>query len=224
MKKKIELVSGQKRKRGHPRGTHKVVSEQAIAYGITVPVLTDSGERYLSPNDIGKILNISGAAVKLWVYRRKIPAVKLANGFWKVTIADFERFLKARTEFGRRLVLVTDGSKTGSSEIVEAVKTLGHEAILAHNYSDALLKALDHFPALFVICIAQGDPECWKFADRIRANKNLRRIPILFIGGTSISSADTERAVEYYAQGILSRPLTVDVLRKEIDRILQRSM
>ncbi len=213
-----------KRKRGRPRGTQEVVSEQAAAYGISLPVLTDTGERFLSPNDIGKILNVTGEAVKQWIYRRKLPAVKLANGYWKVKVVDFEAFLKARTEVGRRHVLITDGGNAGSAEVVKAIEDLGHQAVLAHNYPDALLKALDHFPALFVICISANDPECWKFADRIRSNKSLRSFPILFIGGTTISDADTEHAVEYYAQGILARPLSTEVVKKEIERILQRTM
>lgn len=221
---KKTMPGEEKRKRGRPRGTQEVVSEQAAAYGINVPVLTDTGERFLSPNDIGKILNVTGEAVKQWIYRRKLPAVKLANGYWKVKVVDFEQFLKARTEVGRRHVLITDGGRSGVSEILKAIEDLGHQPVLAHNYSDALLKALDHFPALFIICIAPNDQDSWKFAERVRSNKSLRSFPILFIGGNSISEEDTEKAVKYYAQGILSRPLAVDVVRAEIERILQRTI
>ena len=213
-----------KRKRGRPRGTQEVVSEQAAAYGINVPILTDTGERFLSPNDIGRILNVTGEAVKQWIYRRKLPAVKLANGYWKVKVADFEGFLKARTEIGRRHILITDGTGAGSSEILEAIEALGLQAVLAHNYSDALLKSLDHFPALFIICIGQGETDCWTFADRVRTNKSLRSFPILFIAGEKITEQDTDNAVSCYAQGILTRPLSVETLKKEIERILQRTM
>src|SRR5882757_7321263 len=151
----------EKRKRGRPRGTQEVVSEQAAAYGINVPILTDTGERFLSPNDIGKILNVTGEAVKQWIYRRKLPAVKLANGYWKIKVADFEGFLKARTEIGQRQILITDGRCSGTTEVMKAVGELGHQSVLAHNYSDALLKALDHLPAMFVICISPNDPDCW---------------------------------------------------------------
>src|SRR5205823_3916241 len=160
----------EKRKRGRPRGTQEVVSEQAAAYGISLPVLTDTGERFLSPNDIGRILNVTGEAVKQWIYRRKLHEVKLDNGYWNDKVVVFEAYLKARTEDGRRHVLITDGGNSGSAEILRAIEELGHQAVLAHNYPDALLKALDHFPALFVICISPNDSECWKFADRIRSN------------------------------------------------------
>src|ERR1700759_3903851 len=144
MSKKVEPPTGEKRKRGRPRGTQQVVSEQAAAYGINVQVLTDTGERFLSPNDIGKILNVTGEAGKQWIYRRKLPAFKLANGYWKVKVADFEGFLKARTEVGRRHILVTDGGNSGISEIVKALEELGHQPVLSNNYADAQLKAMDH--------------------------------------------------------------------------------
>ncbi len=89
---------------------------------------------------------MTGEAVKQWIYRRKLPAVKLANGYWKVKVIDFEAFLKARTEVGRRHVLITDGGNSGSTEVVKAVEDLGHQAVLAHNYPDALLKAFGSFP------------------------------------------------------------------------------
>ena len=113
MNKISDPVGTEKRKRGRQRKsleTQVVCSEQAAAYGISLPVLTSTGERFLSPNDIGKLMNVTGEAVKQWIYRRKLPAIRLAKGFWKVSVADFEGFLKARTEIGRRHVLITDGA------------------------------------------------------------------------------------------------------------------
>lgn len=214
----------EKRKRGRPKGSHLIVSEQAAAYRIMVPSPTETIERFLSPNDIGKILNITGEAVKQWIYRRKLPAVKLANGYWKVKVTDFEGFLKARTEIGRRHVLITDGGGSGTTEIITALEALGLAGVVAHNYADALLKALDQIPALFVICTSSNDDNCWKFAERIRSIKALRSFPILLIAGDSISALETEKAIECYAQGILTRPLNVEVLMREIERILQRNL
>ena len=226
MSKKANPVGGEKRGRGRPRKSledQAVWSEQAAAYGISSPALTNTGGRFLSPNDVGRIMNVTGEAVKQWIYRRKLPAVKLANGYWKVSVADFEGFLKARTEIGRRHVLITDGANSGSSEVIKAIEGLGHQPVLADNYSDALLKALDHFPAIFVICIGVNDPECWKFAEKLRSHKSLRSFPILLIAGAKISGQDSDNAVKCYAQGILSRPLNVEVVGKEIERILRRA-
>ncbi len=86
------------------------------------------------------------------------------------------------------------------------------------------MKSLDQFPALFVICLSASDPATWKFAEKIRTNKSLRSFPILFIGENVISELDTENAVRFYAQGILARPLNVEVVKREIERILQRTI
>ena len=214
----------EKRKRGRPTGSHHVVAEQAQIYGISEPVFTDTDVDCLAPHDIAIILNVSDIVVKQWIYRRKLPAMRLANGFWKIKVSDFEAFMTARQQIGRRHILVTDGGNSGIAEVVQAIEALGHQAVLSHNYPDALLKALDHFPALFVICISPNDPSCWKFAERIRTNKSLRSFPILFIGGNTISDADTDKAVENSAKGILTRPLTVEIVKGEIERILKRSM
>ena len=42
--------------------------------------------------------------------------------------------------------------------------------------------------------------------------------------GNTISDADTDKAIEFSAKGILTRPLTVDIVKKEIERILQRAI
>src|SRR3954469_13691281 len=139
-----------KRKRG-PRGTPTIVTEHAAAYGISLPAEPTSSDRFLSPNDIGKILNVTGEAGKQWIYRSKLPAVKLANGYWKVKVADFEAFLRARHEVGRRHILITSTQKSDLEDVMRAIDELGHQPVIAHNYADALLKALDHFPALFII-------------------------------------------------------------------------
>ena len=219
----VNSLSEPKRKRGRPRKVPEADPARANAYGIQVPLFAESEERFLSPNDIGKILNVTGEAVKQWIYRRKIPAVKLANGYWKVKVADFETFLRSRTETSRKQIIITDVGNSGSWEILESIENLGHQGVLANNYPDALLKALDHFPALFIVCISPNDPAAWKFTENVRKNKDLRKFPILIIGGASISELDTERSVQCYAQGILTRPLSVEVVQREIERILQRT-
>ncbi|MEI6234046.1 MAG: helix-turn-helix domain-containing protein [Planctomycetota bacterium] len=215
-----------KRKRGRP--SHKdsstfIASEQASAYGISLPQLAEPNERYLSPDDIGSILNITPEAVKQWIYRRKLPAVKLANGYWKVRVRDFEGFLRARSEIGSRHVLVTDGGHGDIKPITDAIEAAGFRAVVAMNYSDALLKALDHLPSMFIVCISPNDPDCWKFAERVKAQKALRSFPILFLGGKTISDEETDKAVACNAQGILTRPIAGETLQNEIKRIIQRA-
>jgi CheY-like chemotaxis protein len=201
-----------------------VVAEQAAAYGVKIPAEPTDTERFLSPNEIGKILNVTGEAVKQWIYHRRLPAVKLANGYWKVRVADFESFLKARHEVGKRRVLITDTRNGSMNDVAVAVEELGHQPVVAHNYADALLKSLDHYPALFVINLSIKDVEPWKLAEKVRTTKALRKFPILFVADADLSDSDAERALKLSAQGFLKRPVDKATLSSEIERIMNRSM
>ena len=199
MSNRAGVIEIKERGRGRPPvsvDSHYAVPEQAAAFGISLPEMKVSNERFISPIDVGKILNVTGEAVKQWIYRRRLPAVKLANGYWKIKVADFEGFFKARIAVGKHQVLITDNINSGSSEVIDAVKNLGNQSVLAHNYADALLKALDQLPTLFINCVDPDDPGCWKFTEKIRSHKSLRRVPILFIAGIKISDSDTESAVK----------------------------
>jgi CheY-like chemotaxis protein len=208
-------------KRRRRRSQQVIVAEQAVAYGVTVPPEPSASERFLSPNDIAKILNVTGEAVKQWIYHRRLPAVKLANGYWKVKVSDFEAYQHARYEVGRRDVLImATANPQGLGEVIGVVEELGHRPVAAQNRTDALLKAHDRQPALFIIHLAQGEDEQWKLAQTIRKDKSLRKIPILFVAGSELSEADTERAIALSAQGLLVRPFTRGTLASEIARVM----
>jgi len=169
-------------------------------------------------------MNLTGEAVKQWIYQRRLPAVKLANGYWKVKVADFEAFLKARHEVGRRRVLVTVSKEDPMTDVIEAIEKLGHQVITTSNYADGLLKSQDHHPALFVINCSMTQTEPWKLAEKVRTTKALKNIPILLTASGDFSEADADRALELGAQGLLKRPAEPEVLAQELDRILNRSL
>ena len=196
------------------------LDERASAYGVSVPV-DDSSPRLLSPNDIGKILNVTGEAVKQWIHQRRLPAVKLDNGYWKVKVEDFESFLKSRRSVPQLRVLIADlPNRHGVPEIVAAVEQLGYQACIAHNYADALLKALDHHPALIVINLSQKETEPWKLAEKIRATKQLKHLPILLLSDSNLTGSAAEKALDISAQAFLRRPFKADTLAKEVRRIM----
>jgi len=206
------------------RGRQSVAAEQAALYGVSLPQQPAEGERVLSPNEIGKILNVTGEAVKQWIYHRRLPAVKLPNGYWKVKVSDFQQFLKARNEVGKRRVLVTDTREGDLKDVLGIVENLGHQPVVAHNYADALLKASDNHPALFVINISMKEADGWKLAEKIRAQKSLRNAPILLLADADLSDEDADRAVQLGAQGFLKRPVSAQTLTAEIERILDRNL
>jgi CheY-like chemotaxis protein len=200
------------------------IAEQAAAYGINLPKELAASERYLSPNDIGKILGITGEAVKQWIYHRRLPAVKLANGYWKVRVSDFEAFLKARHDIGRRRILLIDTHQGGLSDVAQVIEKLGHSPVTAHNHADALLKALDLHPALLIIDCSLKETEPWKIAEKIRATKALKSVPILLLASAELSEEDAEKALQLQAQGFLRHPVAAETLSQEIQRILNRTI
>ena len=213
-----------RKKRQKREVSHDAIAEQAAAYGVTLPGEASASERFLSPNEIGKILNLTGEAVKQWIYQRRLPAVKLANGYWKVKVSDFEAFLKARQDVGKRRVLVTDTSDGKMIDVLRAVEQLGHQPVTAHNYADALLKSSDSHPALFIINCSAAEFEPWKLAEKVRTTKALRNVPILLVADADLSESDADRALALGAQGFLKRPLDENTLLHELDRILKRTI
>lgn len=176
----------------------------------------------LSPNDIAKIMGLTGEAVEQWIRNRRLPAVKLANGYWKVHVADFEAFLKARNDFGRRRVMIYCRRNASISVFAEAIENLGHELITSNGFADALLKAADYFPALLIIDCAAKKIEPLKFAHNIRMMKSMHGVQILLVGEAELSDADADFAVTLEAQGDLKGPMAVQVLQQEIERVLKR--
>ena len=200
------------------------IMEQAAAYGISLPKELSASERYLSPNDIGKILGITGEAVKQWLYHRRLPAVKLANGYWKVRVSDFEAFLKSRHDIGRRRILLVDTPEGAMTDVAPIIENLGHSAITARNHADALLKALDLHPALVILDCSAKEKEPWKLAETIRRTKALKSVPLLLLASGELSTADQERAIQLEARGFLRRPVVAETLGQEIQRILSRTI
>lgn len=212
-------------KRRKSRGPQSYATEHAAAYGVTLPAEPSPSERFLSPNDIGKILNLTGEAVKQWIYHRRLPAVKLANGYWKVRVSDFEAFLKARQEVARRWILLTiERDDPAASAVQAAVERLGHQWLVSQNLTDALLKAQDHHPALCIVNLNSIATDPWKLVEKMRGVKKLKNIPILFLSDNEPTEAEAARALELSAQGFLKRPFDAAILAEEIRRILDRTV
>lgn len=212
------------KKRGRRRMEPTIVAEEAARYGFTAPEALPPAERYISPNEAGRILNVTGEAVKQWIYHRRLPATKLSNGYWKVKVSDLEDFIKARQDLSHRRILVIDNQGSSLNEMIAAIEKLGHEPVIAHNVSDAMLKAVDLLPSLFIVNLSLNPTECWKLVDRIRKTRNIRRLPILILADGDLKESESETALELGIQGFLKRPIKSATLVEEVEKILSRIM
>jgi CheY-like chemotaxis protein len=217
-----EKKSGNGRRGRKRRMEPMVVAEEAAQYGIRAPSSLPPSERYLSPNEAGRILNVTGEAVKQWIYHRRLPATKLSNGYWKIKVQDLEDFIKARRNLGQKKIMVIDNSGPGISEVVSAIEKLGHQAVVAHNAADALLKAADLYPSLFVVNVSLTHLDAWKLLQRVRKTRNIRNAPILIVADHDLKEAEGEMALDLGAQGFLRRPFKTQTLVEELEKILGR--
>lgn len=206
-----------KRKRRRDVSYH-LSSGYAKEFGIHIPA--EPTQRYLSPNDIGKLLNLTGEAVKQWIYHRRLPAVKLSNGYWKVKASDLEKFLKSRNDLGKRTVLLAANHIESREVLDSTVQSMGHNIIISTSSADALLKACSHLPALIIINCSSSDPDPWKFAEKIRNTKSLRTTPILLVGQHELSDTEAAIAIELSAVGFLKMPLDPKILKQELEMAL----
>lgn len=185
-------------------------AEHAKELGVEIP--KDTEERFISPNDAAKILNLTGEAVKQWIYHSRLPAIKLANGYWKIRVTDFQAFLKQRTEGVKRKVLLF----TADASLTVPVSDCGLDAVIPNGYVDAMLKATNSPPCLMVIDLRSN--EGWKTAEKVRASKLLRSCPMLLVG-EDLSDKEAEKAMDLKAAGIIG-PGDKALYAAEIKRLL----
>ncbi len=192
-------------------------SKQAAQYGISISPESKK-ERLLTPNEVGIILNVTGEAVKQWLRSRRMPGVKLANGYWKIRLTDLQRFVNAKYNVTRRLILILCRKEDPMDDVVEIVNSMNVDAVRTESYTDAMLKGLNHYPTLFVIDCASADS--WKFAQKIRRTQPIQKVPILLTSKTALSDNEVATAMELSVQGFLQRPAQSNTMRQEFVRLL----
>jgi CheY-like chemotaxis protein len=177
----------------------------------------------LSPNQIGSILGVTGEAVKQWILHRRLPAVKLTNGYWKVSKSDLERFLRDRYGGVRRRVLVAGLDDESLGLLREVAGTMELGVVGVNSAFDALLKIQQHRPALCVVDCSSPDYG-WDFVERVRSSEFTKRCPVVVVAGTALGQAEFDRAVALEVQACLVKPLAAGSLRSEVKRLLSRSI
>ena len=177
-------------------------------------------EDYISPNMAGKLAGVTGEAVKQWIYARKLPAVKLANGYWRISRGDLDEYLAAKDRPTKRRILVASTDRN----VLKAAKsaTVGKELdlVTAANMVDALMKARDSKPAVIFVDLADAAIEGLDVAKRLRSTRGFKRLPLIFLStkeGAGRMGADDLLAMG--AQGMLYKPVTSGGFSAEIDKL-----
>jgi CheY-like chemotaxis protein len=197
----------EKKRRGPKLTELKVTAEQAIKYGIEPLPELKGLDRFLTPNQAGRLLNVTGEAVKQWIYRGRLPATKQSNGYWMIRAADLESFINARQSYDRKRVLLFCTNDGDRDVLCEVLGESGHEPVHAHNFTDALLKTADLKPSAFVIQTNLPGGTCWRFLERVRSMEHVRGTAVLLLAPGQLSETEEQRALDLRVQGILRTPL-----------------
>jgi len=198
-----------------------MVAEQAEAYGIEPLPALKGLDRFLTPNQAGKLLNVTGEAVKQWIYHGRLPATKLSNGYWMIRAGDLDAFIRARQEYDRKRVLVFCTRDKDVFVLEEVLKNCGHETVEAHNLTDAILKTADLKPSAFIIDAGHADKAGWKLLEKIRNMSHARRIGVMLLASRPFTEEEEELALDLQVQGILQSPVVADNAQAELDRMLE---
>jgi excisionase family DNA binding protein len=125
------------------------------------PSITGSARKAsLSPNEVGKLLGVTGEAVKQWIHSSKLPAVKLTNGYWRINRSELQRFIDEREQEVRSRVLAFVGNPLWT-RVSEAIPSTQFSLVRAQNYADALLKVASWRPSILLIDLALEE-DAWR--------------------------------------------------------------
>ncbi|MBE7462241.1 MAG: helix-turn-helix domain-containing protein [Planctomycetes bacterium] len=199
-----------------PKLELKVDAKQARKMGIDAE--SKGPPKTLSPNQAGRVLGVTGEAVKRWIYDRRLPATKLTNGYWRIKVDDLERFIKCRVSAPKTRVLIYSSDPATLESLSSIVAHEERELLVAGSLLDALLKCQDVYPNMMLITM-DGDAQGWKLIERIRQAAHVRPASVLLFSTKELSEADLDRALELNVQGYLRLPVDKDALLMELERL-----
>jgi len=202
-------------------GPFEIDAHHARQYGIEPLPEPKAIERYLSPNQAGRLLNCTGEAVKQWIYRGRLPATKLSNGYYKIRASDLDAFIRARNDYSRKRVLVFCSNEKARAVLLAGIRAAGHEAIDTQNRMDATLKAADHKPSAFIIEADMPGGAGWQYLEKIRNSRHVRNAAVLMFSTGALSEAEEEKALKLRAQSFLRAPLEAADVEAELKRVLR---
>jgi len=116
-------------------------------------------------------------------------------------------------------ILIVDDDAMTVEMLSMALNLFGHTPLRAYRSEEALHEAAAHRPDLILLDLMMPGVDGYQTLRRLRALPETRRSPILVV--TASAEADVEERVTLAgANGCLHKPIDLDVLEKEIERVL----
>lgn len=182
--------------------------------------------RYLTTGAVARECGVTPASVKKWIGQAKLHAVRTPGRHFRISLEEFERF-KAEYRFPVEpehapRILVVDDSPRVVDFIIDALRDLvpGSELEAASNGYDGLLKVGTFGPDLLILDLRMPGLDGLEVCRQIKANPAIRTTRILMI----TAFADKGTAQEARRGGFLSKPLRLNDLKAQVERLTRRPL
>jgi excisionase family DNA binding protein len=185
--------------------------------------------RYLTTGEIARQCEVTPASVKKWIGQAKLRAVRTPGRHFRISVEEFERF-KAEYRFPMEperapRILVVDDSPLVVDFIIDALRDLvpGSELEAVSNGYEGLLKVGTFAPDQLILDLRMPGLDGLEVCRRIKANPAIRATRILMI--TAFAEKGTAKAARRAcADGFLRKPLRLDTLKAQVERMIRRPL
>lgn len=118
-------------------------------------------------------------------------------------------------------ILVVDDDKAATALFHQALTMNQYEVITLNESSRVLEVAAEELPDLVILDLMMPDPDGFKVCRMLRAEPNLRRLPIIIV--TALNDTDSRLvAIGAGANDYLVKPFHLDTLFKSVENLLNR--
>lgn len=170
----------------------------------------------LSPNEAGRVLGVTGEAVKQWIYAGRLPATKLPNGYYRIQHIDLAQYLLNRRNAAQVLALASTDRALETS-LAGIAKDLSLAFAAVTNTAAALKQFQNQAPNLLVVDL-DGFMDGWKLIRRVRGSVRYGSPKILLLSKKGLSEKETAEAVRLGVSGCLEG---TEALAAEVRRLVK---
>jgi CheY-like chemotaxis protein len=119
----------------------------------------------------------------------------------------------------KKLILLVDDSSMIRHVAGKILRECGHEVMIAQNGQEACEMAAIYKPALIVMDVEMPVMNGIQATARIKSDPDTSQIPILVF--TSLGGEDDiKRAMDAGCQGVLNKPISKDLMKSEVLKLL----
>jgi two-component system cell cycle response regulator DivK len=116
-------------------------------------------------------------------------------------------------------VLVADDKDTGRELVRTVLEKSGHQVFEASDGEQAVAEALRVHPDLIILDIHMPGLDGFGVIEKLRRQKDFAATPIIALTASAMMG-DRERALSVGFTGYITKPIRLEALRAEVERLL----